>query len=154
MSGKANRRGTKLQWYGVKALFRVSAVGRPVATDSAYDPKMTMIEERVLLYRSRSFADAIRAAEKDAREYARTNHTNPYGQRVVTRYLATCEAHWMFELPGSRQEVFSTTEVIPKGVSDKAIVDQYFGHEETTRECKTRRNILNREFSGTVRRGV
>ena len=125
-----------------------------MATDSAYDPKMTMVEERVVLYRSGSFADAIRAAEKDAREYARGHHTNPYGQRVVTRYLGACEAHWLFEPPGSRQEIFSTTEVIPKRVSDKAVVDQHFGHEETKRESKTRRNILDREFSGSVRRGV
>src|SRR2546428_1999943 len=114
MVRKSSRARTKLKWFGVKTLFRVSAAGRPVATDSAYDPKMTMVEERVVLYRSRSSADAIRTAEKDAREYVRGRHTNPYGQRVVTRYLGACEAHWLFEPPGSGQEVFSTTEVIPK----------------------------------------
>ena len=138
----------------MKSLFRVSAVGRPKATDSAYDPKMTMVEERVVLYRSRSFGEAIRAAERDAREYARGNHTNPYGQQVVTRYLGACDAYWLFGPPSARQEVYSSTEVIPKRVSNRAVIAQYLGHEETKRESKTRRNILNRELSGRATRGV
>lgn len=154
MAGKYVGRKAKLAWYGVKTVFRVSAAGRPVATDSDYDPKMTMVEERIVLYQSRSFAEAIRVAEKDARVYARTRHTNPYGQRVLTRYLGACDAYKLFAPPDARQEVFSSTEVISKRVSDKAVVNQYLGHEETKREDKTRRNVLNREYSGTVKRGV
>lgn len=70
----------KLKWFGVKTLFRTAAEGRPEATDSAYDRGMTMVEERVVLYRTSTAEHAIRAAEADARSYARDTHLNPYGQ--------------------------------------------------------------------------
>jgi hypothetical protein len=57
-------------WYAVKTLYRSEGLGRPTATDSAYDPAATLVEERVVLLKARSFQDAIRAAEKEARAYA------------------------------------------------------------------------------------
>ena len=144
----------KLMWFGVKTVFRVAATGRPVATDSAFDPQMTLVEERVVLYRATSGANAIRAAERDARAYSRDTHRNPYGQRVVWRYLGACEAYEMFEPPGDGREVFSTTEVVPKTRTDRSVISQRVKPVESRREYRSRRNILDQEFAGAVRRNV
>jgi len=50
-------------------------------------------------------------------------------------------------------EVFSMTEVIPKQVSDRVVVDRRLGLKVNEKADQLRRrNILNREFSGSVRR--
>jgi len=148
-----SRGARKAAWYGVKTLFRTAAVGRSMARDAAYDARMSLVEERVVLFKARSFTGAIRAAESEARRYARRRHVNPYGQRVVTRYLGACNAFELFETPGVRAEVFSMTEVVPKRVSDRTVVDRRLGFKVNEKADRLRRrNILNREFSGSVRR--
>src|SRR6266536_2788994 len=69
MSSKSRPR-TGRSWYGVKTLYRSSALGRPKATDRSYDPWVTMVEERVVLFKTRSSSEDIRAAAKEARAYA------------------------------------------------------------------------------------
>ena len=147
------KRASKVAWYGVKTLFRTAAVGKPTARDDAYDARVTLVEERVVLLKARGFGAAIRAAEGEARRYARRRHVNPYGQRVVRRYLGACNAFELFEAPGVRAEVFSMTEVVPRRVSDRTVVDRRLGHTVNEKADRLRRrNILNREFSGSVRR--
>ena len=147
------RRAIKAAWYGVKTLFRTAAGGKPVARDAAYDGSVFLVEERVVLFKANGFDAAIRAAEKEARRYARRRYVNPYGQRVVTRYLGVCNAFELFEAPGVQAEVFSMTEVVPKQVPDRTVVDRRLGPkvDEKTDRLR-RRNILNRELSGGVRR--
>jgi hypothetical protein len=130
-------------------------VGKPIARDPAYDGTVSVVEERVVLFKARGFGAAIRAAEKEARHYARHRHVNPYGQRVVTRYLGACDAFELFKAPDARAEVFSTTEVVSKRVTDRTIVDQRLGPRINEKADRARRrNILNRELSGSVRRSV
>jgi len=147
------KRVTKAAWYGVKTLFRTEAVGKPAARDRAYDGSVSLVEERVVLFKARGFDEAIRAAEKEARRYARRRYVNPYGQRVVTRYLGACNAFAMFEAPARGAEVFSLTEVVRKKVSDRTVLDRRLGQRVDDKADRLRRrNILNREFSGSVRR--
>ena len=141
-------------WYGVKTLYRSSALGPPSSTDAAYDSKATLVEERIVLFQARGFKEAIRSAEKEARAYARGSHINPYGQRVTMRYLGVCDAYHLFYPPAAGAEVFSTSEVVGSAVSSKAIIERRMGAVETAREAKRRRKFLDREFSGMVRRGV
>src|SRR5688572_10093733 len=123
--GTAKR--VRATWFGVKTLFRTEALGRPLAADRAYDPTVSLVEERVVLFKTQSFAAAIRAAETEARRYARRRHVNPYGQRVVTRFLGACDAFELIEAPGNRVEVFSTTDVVPMRIPDRRIVHQRLG---------------------------
>ena len=147
------KRATKAAWYGVKTLFRTEAVGKPIARDAAYDGTVSLVEERVVLFKARGFGAAIRAAEREARRYARRRHVNPYGQRVLTRYLGACDAFELFAAPGVHAEVFSMTEVVPKRVPDQTVVDQRLGPRVARKADRARRrNILDREFEGSVRR--
>ena len=144
-----SKRGFKATWYGVKTLFRIVAVGRPVTRDDAYDARVSLVEERVVLFKARSFSAAIRAAEREARRYARYRYVNPYGQSVVTRYLRACDAFELFDPPGAGTEVFSSTEVISRRVSDRTVVNRRFGSIVNERaDRQRRRNILNCELSG------
>jgi hypothetical protein len=146
------RRAARIAWYGVKTLFRTEAIGKPLARDSAYNGTVSLVEERVVLFKTRGFGAAIRAAKKEARRYARRLHVNPYGQRVVTRYLGACDAFELFETPGANAEVFSTTELVPKRVPDRVVVDRRFGPRVDRKADRARRrNVLNREFEGSAR---
>ena len=143
-------RGTSWRWFGVKSLYRTRAFGEPTHTDRDFDPSFTLVEERVIILRARGFDDAIRRAEIEAREYARsTAYRNPYGQRVRVRYLGACDAYEMVEPPESGREVFSATEPVDMSVGDRKVIDRFLGAE--SRPDKRRVNIQNGAFS---RRGA
>ncbi len=134
------------KWYGVRTLFRTQATGRPVGTDEDYSEDATLVEDRVVLVRARSFDEAIQKAESEAHKYAaEVSHRNPYGQRVKRRYLRYCDAFEMWADPANREEVFSSTEVVVLKESDEAIIDRVIGSKETTTD-RRRRNILNVMF--------
>lgn len=135
------------QWFGVKTLYRTEARGRPKARDSHYAENVTLVEERVVIVRARSFDEAIGKAEKEAREYAKARHRNPYGQQVVTRYLGYCDAYDMSpDDPASGVEVYSATEVVPARVTDRGVVARSIGHRETDALNRRRRNFLDIVF--------
>src|SRR5213594_645274 len=126
MAKKARAR-TRVTWYGVKSLYRWHASGRPRAKDARFDARVSLVEERVVLFQARTFGEAIRAAEKEARAYVKGKHVNPYGQQVRIRYLGAVDAFQMFGPPGRLVEVFSNTELVPKRVPDRVVVDRRMG---------------------------
>ena len=142
------------RWFGVKSLYRSFASGRPLALDSRFDPNITMVEERVVLFKARSFEEAIRSAEAEARKYAKARHVNPYGQQVRVRYLRAVDAFELFDSPKHCGEVFSTTELVPNRVADSVVVDRRIGPAESKAESRKRRNLLNRDLAGSATRGV
>ena len=99
-------------WYAVKSLYRTVARGKPSRRDGQYRANAAIIEERVVLFAAHSFDEAIRKAEKEAREYAALSYRNAYGQRVITKYLDVCDAFHLFEPPASGREVYSRTQVV------------------------------------------
>jgi hypothetical protein len=117
------------RWYGVKTLYRTQAVGRPRNVDAHFDSDCTLIEERVVIFRARSYEEAIQKAENEARSYPLPSYRNIYGQRVVQRYLGTCDAYELFDPPAPSREVFSSTEVVSGSVTNEEIVSRRFGDE-------------------------
>jgi hypothetical protein len=88
----------KAGWYGVKTLLRIVAGGEPRNADAGYDASSTLLEERVVLFRAGSFADAIAQAEAEIAEYcAATRLVNVYGQRVRAKYLGVADAFELFD---------------------------------------------------------
>jgi hypothetical protein len=134
-------RGRTLKWFGVKTVFRSRAVGAPKFKTADYDPKATLVEERVVLVRARTFDSALRTAEREARKYAKHVHPNPFGQRVVTRYLEVCDAFEMFERPAPLVEVFSSTQLVPGSVGDRDILAQKFSPVETAAQRRSRQKF-------------
>ena len=142
---------TKLSWYGVKTLYRSQATGPRRGTDRLYASNVTVVEERVILVRARSAREAIRKAEAEAKTYAADSHRNPYGQRVRTRFLGVVDAYDMNEPLREQAEVFSTNEVVPRRVSDQAIIARQLGRAESARVFASRRNVLDISFVAAAR---
>ena len=123
--------------YGVKTLYRIEAVGRPRGKDRAYSREVTLVEERIVLLKARSFDEAIRKAEIEAEKYAADDPCrNRYGQRVRRRYLGYCDAYIIGDLSEEQEpmiEVFSSTEVVRRGVPDHTIERRQIGAREPKR---------------------
>lgn len=140
------------KWFGVRTVYRIEARGRPAGTDANYSATMTLVEERVVVLKARSFQEAIQKAEAEAKRYAADHrHRNPYGQRVRARYLGYCDAYQSDEGVSTGAEVFSTSEVVARRVSDKAIVRRLLGSYESKRAATERRNILDIVFHAPAR---
>ncbi len=144
MAGRRN-----VGWYAVKTLYRTAPHGRAKGKDSFFAEGVTLVEERVVVFKARNFDEAIRKAEREAADYARDRYRNAYGQRVVTRYLGYCNAYMMGAgIDDAGVEVYSSTEVVAARVSDKQIVDRSIGARETPVMTPRRRNIMNIVFAG------
>ena len=118
-----------------------------------------MLEERIVIFRARSFDDAIRKGELEAEAYAKEQETrasgkrrseirNPYHQRLSTRFLGALDAFELFEPPGAGVEVFSSTSLVPKVTSDSALVDARYGQEE--RHLGARTKCLDGQLTGKL----
>lgn len=131
------------KFYAVKTLYRISARGRPARVDRYYDEKATLVEERVVAFRARSFDEAIRLAEEEAQKYARfLKHKNPYGQNVRAKYLRNCDAYLLDESSSARGELYSRTELVSSDRSDAAVVAGLLGRNETANRSERRRKFV------------
>jgi Domain of unknown function (DUF4288) len=123
---------SKLAWYGVRTLFRLMAIGKPKALDRHFDPMSTLVEDRVVLFRADGFDSAIKQAEVDALHYCkRTRFVNIYGQSVRLKFLHAVDAYSLpdDELSGGC-EVYSSTAISPRSVSNAVLVAERFGEQE------------------------
>src|SRR5689334_915831 len=121
-------------WYCVKTLYRWRATGEPDNPDQDFDPDASLIEERIVLIKARSFDEAIEKAEKEAHKYAKQPiYENLYGQTVRTKYLECCEAFELYDPPAANIEIYSATEIVSTKVKDAEIVDRKMGKKESAR---------------------
>jgi hypothetical protein len=114
--------------------------------DENYSDEATLVEERIVLLRARSFDEAIAKGESEAKLYAKGTYKNLYGQTVKARYMKVCDAFELYDEPGALVEAFSTTNIISKQISDKHVVDRYLGNDESDAERRQRRKFFNAEF--------
>jgi hypothetical protein len=140
------------KWYGVKTVYRVEPQGSPGATDSEYWPDGSLVEERVVVFRARSCEEAVRKAEREAKNYTSLcTDRNPYGQRLLRRYLGFCDAYtYVDRTLESGTEVYSMTELVPRAVADASVVQRRIGREESGRDRGRRKNFCLLLFSGPV----
>lgn len=138
--------------YAVKTIYRTKAIGKPTATDKYYRRALDMIEERIVLIKARSFSEAIKKGEKEAIKYTSTeHHINPYGQKVVQKYIGSIDAFETFEDMAENKEMYSSTHLVPAAWSNKTITARMFGPEHNN-ERQLRKKFLNRQFSGIVKK--
>ncbi len=126
------------KWFGVKTLTRWETFGEPASIDENYDEDIVFVEERVVLIKARSFDEAIKKGEKEARDDL-SEYPNFYGQTVKQRYLEVCDAFELFEEPKeSGVEVFSSIECVSKTVDDSIIIENKFGKEQSIESFKSK----------------
>jgi len=134
-------------WYCIKTLYRSYTEGRPEKPDLIYDPDATLAEERNLLFKAKNKREALVKAEREAKDYAeKTQYTNPYGQIVKTKYLGY---HDIWEIEGNladKQEIFCTSRVMSKKISDSKIAFIYIGKRNEHFAKTKRKKFINREY--------
>lgn len=135
--------------YSVKTIYRSTVSGKPFAMDDEYSEKFDLIEERIVTVKARTFDEAIRRAEVEAKEYAEGAHINPYGQEVVQEYLGYANVFEPFETIPVNIEVYSNQFLIEKQTSDDQLADNLYGNDDFD-ESYSRKVFLNSEFSGFV----
>ena len=143
----------KPTWYGVQTLYRHEAVGAPKATDRHYSAQVTGVEMRVVVVRATSHREAIQKAAREAKEYASTSCYNPYGQRVRTRRFGSIDAYHIDEALVEGTEVFSTSELVNRKVSDLVVAKRLIGRPGAGQMFDARRNLLDNVFQ-TMAPGV
>ena len=116
----------------MRTLYRLAAEGTPKSRDRHFDPESTLIEDRVVLFQAIDFDDAIAQGIKEGRSYCRqTKFVNLYGQKVRMRFLDACDAFKIFEgKPAAGIEAYSSTELAPASVSDRAVVKRRMGPKD------------------------
>lgn len=134
-----------MNWYAVKTLYRTFTDGYVENPDEDYREDLDMLEERIVLLRAESFDDAIEQAEREAREYARVEQTNPYGQRICINYIEACDAYMLGESPSESVEVFSSTSLISRDTTDSDITDMRLGVVSDDDE-RFSKKFLSQEF--------
>ncbi|MFC3151968.1 DUF4288 domain-containing protein [Litoribrevibacter euphylliae] len=134
-----------MNWYAVKTLYRTFTDGFVENPDEDFREDLDMLEERIVLLRADSFDDAIEQAEREAREYARVEQTNPYGQRICINYIEACDAYMLGEAPSESVEVFSSTSLINRETSDSEIMDMRLGAVSDDDE-RFSKKFLSQEF--------
>ncbi len=110
-------------------LFRLVTTGKPTWTDRYFDPKSTLVEDRIVLFQATDFDDAIKQAKAEAKRYcASTKYTNIYGQRVRLKFLGETDAFEIAdEEPATGCEVYSTTAIVPTSLRDASVVTKWWG---------------------------
>jgi hypothetical protein len=127
------------KWFGVKTLTRWEAIGKPTFVDENFDEDATLVEERIVLIKARSFDEAIKKGEKESENYL-AEYKNFYGQKVKQRYLKVCDAFELFDEPNQNGvEVFSSTEMVSRKVKDSVLIENKFGKDESVESFKRKR---------------
>lgn len=135
------------KWFGVKTLTRREAIGKPKSIDENFDEDVTLIEERIVLIKARSFDEAIKKGEKEAKSNL-SEYKNFYGQKIKQRYLEVCDAFELFDEPNENGiEIFSSTEIISDKIKDSTLIENKFGKIESLQAKKKRRKFWNSELS-------
>ncbi|QDK47485.1 DUF4288 domain-containing protein [Bdellovibrio sp. ZAP7] len=136
------------KWFAVKTLYVTRAVGKSTAKGKA--PFAELLEERVVLFQAANAGAAVKAAEKDAKEYSQYTYANFEGQAVRTEYLNACDVFELYETLESGVELFASTEVLTKKASKNDLIARRLGKLETNSTIKMRKRFMSKELSAYI----
>ncbi|MGE5087263.1 MAG: DUF4288 domain-containing protein [Bacillota bacterium] len=136
------------KWYAIKTLYVTRAVGRSSAKGK--EPFAELLEERVVLFQAANANAAVKAAEKDAKEYSEYTYQNFDGQMVRTEYLNACDVFELYETLESGVELFASTEVLTKKSAKSDLIARRLGKMETKSTIKMRKRFMSKELSSYI----
>lgn len=131
-----------MKLFAVKSIYRWRVKGRNVSN----------IEERIVLFKAKSFDDAIAKAEKESVNYAKETFINPFGIPVKIEALKYFDAFEIFDELQSGCELFSTGTILGKNISNKALLKKLVDLDQkmqTKRQEKLSYYFRNAEFNKT-----
>lgn len=133
-----------MKLFAVKSLYRWKVKGRHVSN----------IEERIVLFKARSFDDAISKAEKESIKYAKETFINTFGIPVKIEVLKFFDAFEIFDELQSGCELFSSGTILEKNISNRALLKKLVDLDQkipTKREEKLSYYFRNAEFNKPLR---
>lgn len=136
------------KWFAVKTLYVTRAVGKSSAKGKQAFAEL--LEERVVLFQAANANAAVKAAEKDAKEYSQYTYKNFENQSVQTEYLKACDVFELYETLESGVELFASTEVLTKKTSKTELIARKLGHLETKNTIKMRKRFMSKELAAYV----
>jgi hypothetical protein len=135
-------------WFGIKTLYRTTAVGTPLHVDDDFDDALVLLEERIILCQAADIDEAIVEAEALAKAYAATVlYANKYGQTVATAYMGACDAYAIEGMLIHGVEVYSATQLIRGDVSNDEIIDKMLGPPIGPSERSRRKKFVRAEIA-------
>lgn len=134
------------KWFAVKTLYVTRAVGKTKVKPAFAE----LLEERVVLFQAANANGAVKAAEKDAKEYSKYTYQNFDGQAVQTEYLNACDVFELYETLESGVELFASTEVLTKKASKNDLIARRLGKLETNSTIKMRKRFMSKELSAYI----
>lgn len=136
------------KWFAVKTLYITRAVGK--GSGKGKQVFAELLEERVVLFQAANANAAVKAAEKDAKEYSQYTYTNFENQAVRTEYLNACDVFELYEDLDSGVELFATTEVLAKKTSKADLIARKLGRLETKNTIKMRKRFMSKELAAYI----
>lgn len=123
-----------MKTYGVKSYYRWTVSGR----------KLSKLEERIVLFKARSFDQAILKAEKEAKKYSEEGFSNPFGLKVKIKVLGFFDAYEIYDDLTNGCEIFSSMTLLEKPLSDKAVLLKVLDLDQ--KDVQKRENTLSMYF--------
>ncbi|MBO9666079.1 MAG: DUF4288 domain-containing protein [Bdellovibrio sp.] len=136
------------KWFAVKTLYVTRAVGRSSAKGK--EAFAELLEERVVLFQAANANAAVKAAEKDAKEYSQYTYSNFNDQAVRTEYLNACDVFELYEALENGVEIFASTEVLTKKAAKSDLIARRLGKLETNSTIKMRKRFMSKELSSYI----
>lgn len=137
-----------IKLFAIKTFYRTYAEGRPCLPDRFFDPDLTLVEERILLFKAQTKLEAIKKAEKDANDFAaRIKFKNHYEQDVETKYLGFYDIFEIKDSMADKAELFVKTSLVSKNIPNSKIKHLYVSKEERDLLQSKRKKFLNKDFS-------
>lgn len=133
--------------FGAKSLFITRISGRGKVKARYKSANYFLLEERIILVKGKDFNEAIKKAKKEAISYE-SIHENPYGQKVITKFLKCIDVFELYSKVGDLAEIYSINYLVNKKNRIKKILDQHYGNNFNEKlEKKLRQGFLNKEFN-------
>lgn len=136
------------KWFAVKTLYITRAVGKSNAKGKQAFAEL--LEERVVLFQAANANAAVKAAEKDAKEYSQYTYKNFENQAVRTEYLQACDVFELYESLDHGVELFASTEVLTKKTSKADLIARKMGRLETQSTIKMRKRFMSKELAAYI----
>lgn len=134
------------KFFGAKTLYLIE-VSESKRKKEISKSNFHLLEERIVLIKARNFNEAIRKGEREAIAYEST-HVNPFGDKVICRYLGCIDIFEIYTSPEDLAEIYSINYLVDKKINRKQILDQHFGKNiNRNREKIIRQKFLNSDFN-------
>jgi len=118
-----------MPWFAVRTFIRIRRIGRATNKDRQYKTNVDLVEDRIVLFKTRNWTAALRKAQLETRTYCREfgRTKNVYGQRLRAEVLGDPEVYEPFDPLGDSKEIYSSMEWVDRKDTAAKIISRKTG---------------------------